>query len=481
VLERCTFDVELEGSNDRRTYWFYAINLASGLQAGDRIELFAAAIPTAGPDAVAGGTSLVASGPGHVAARAGFPLRLAWDLPALLPGKTWAGFVNVGAARDRPGQIGRIPVRLKASTSLARSARLLDPRGDSVRLRLLPGTAHERIAIDLPANSTGLSVDLANAAGVDLYVARAGDAGSGPTVLDAPPRAAAAGTALGAAANKHVEIGAAALQAGRWYVTPVNSGATDADFTLSVAATASGVAPALRDNAYFNPARGGHGVVVSRAGDQLAAIWFTYRADGAPTWYLAQATAPGPNEYVWRAPLRRSTWDGSSNQLVVVGEVLVTRTADNAFRWSWKVDGSYGSEPFMEIVAPACVDGGTRDYTGSWYDPTLPGFGFMVFSVPQVETQIAFLYDGNGDPAWLYGQVSPFGTSNIGLLQFSGFCPSCATAAVTTRPAGNLARNYASQRTGNIDFNGTFLAPLSGTWRTNAPIERISLDLSCPR
>ncbi len=483
AVERCSLDLLFEGAGDRRTFWIYAINERTGNAAGDTVALSYAAIPVSGPESVAGGTRLVAAGPGRVGARAAFRLQLGWDQPEMLPGETWAGFVDVSAIPDRPGRVGRIPVLVRASGALAQSPRLLDARGDSVAVRLLPGVAHERIVVDVPVGATELvaTVSGAGAGTVDLHVARSASPGSGPEPGAAPPRTAAAGSATGSATSKQVTLGGSALVPGRWYLTPVNTGSTEAAVVVGVTTRFAGPAASLRDNAYFNPARSGHGVLVSRAGDQLAATWFTYRADGSPTWYLAQAVAPGANDAVWRAPLRRSTWNGTRNQLAVVGEVLLTRTGANAFQWTWQVDGTWGSEPFVEAGAPACVENGTRDYTGVWFAPSTPGYGFVVFTTPQTETQATFLYDAAGNPAWLYGQVAPFGSSTFSLLQFTGFCPQCAAVAPATRVAGSLVRSYADLRSGGTRIDAGFLAPLSGGWNTDDATQRISVDLACPR
>jgi subtilisin family serine protease len=479
--ERCTFDVVLEGAADRRTYWIYAINVAPGASGSDTVNLRWSAVPVAAPAAALGGDRLFASGPGRVASRAGFDVRVGWNAPSMLPGETWTGYVELGAARALPGGLGRVPVFIDAAAALTQSAQALDPRGDTLRLRLRPGTAHERIVVDLPANATRLVAELANAANVDLYVARDPAPGAQPVPSSAPPRATAIASATGAAASKRVQVDAPALAPGRWYLTPVNTGGTEAEIVLGVSTSVAGDAPLLVDNAYFNPERSGHGVLLSRAGDQLSATWFTYRADGAPTWYLAVAPAPTPGQGVWRAPLTRSTWNGSGNAVSEVGEVILARSGPNAFRWTWQLDGSTGSEPFVATITPACVEGGTRDYSGVWFAPTRSGYGYSIFSVPATEVQTAFLYDGNGNPAWLFGQVFPFGGGSFALQQYSGFCPLCAAVAPTTRPAGSLQRSYASPDTGSIRVDANLLPPLAGAWSADDAVQRISLPVACPR
>ncbi len=477
--ERCALDVVLEGAADRRSYWIYAINLTPGGGGSDPVNLRYSAVPVAGPSAA--GDRLVASGPGRVASRAPFALRVGWNAPSMLPGETWTGYVSIGASRAAPGGLGRIPVLLDASAALAQSAQVLDPRGDTLRLRLRPGAAHERILVDLPPNVAGLTVGLANAAGVDLFVARDANPGTAPEPRAAPPRAAAAASAPGAAATKQVQLAAPALAPGRWYLTPVNTGTADAEVVLTVGTTFAGDAPALGDNAYFNPDRSGHGVLLLRAGNQLAATWFTYRDDGAPTWYIAQALAPSAGQGVWQAPLRRSTWNGSSNGLAEVGEVILTRTGPDAFRWSWQLDGRFGSEPLVAGIVPACVEDATRDYSGAWFAPARAGFGYLIFTVPSTEVHTAFLYDAAGSPIWLYGQVFPFGSGTLPLQQYSGFCPLCPAVAPGTRQVGTLQRSYVSTGGGSIRVDATLLPPLSGTWVADDTVQRLSVERTCAR
>ncbi|MCE3005115.1 MAG: hypothetical protein LW860_20825 [Xanthomonadaceae bacterium] len=481
ISERCALDVVLEGAADRRTYWIYAINASAGVGGSDSASLRYSAVPVAGPAASTSGDRLFASGPGRVPARENFAVRVGWNAPSMLPGEAWTGYLQIGASRAAPGGLGRVPVVVEAGGSLAQSAQVLDARGDALRLRLRPGTAHERIVVDLPANATGLTVDLANAAGVDLFVARDPAPGAQPEPRAAPPRASAAASATGAASSKRVQLAAPTLQPGRWYLTPVNNGAVDADIVLTVAATVGGDAPVFGDNAYFNPERSGHGVLLARGAEQLAALWYTYREDGSPVWYIAQSAVPAAGQGVWRAPLQRSTWNGSSNLLTEVGEVILTRTGPNAFRWTWQLDGRTGSEPLFAVAPPECVEGGTRDYSGLWFAPARSGYGYSVITLPATELQIPFIYDAAGNPVWLNAQVAPFGASTLPLQQYSGFCPLCAAVTPTVRSVGTLVRAFGTANNGSTRVDATLLAPLTGTWASDDAVQRLSSTPSCPR
>lgn len=421
---------------------------------------------------------IVATGPGRIAAGTPWQMRLAWNLPGVAPGDGWVGFLSTLAAPDAVAPIGLAPVFASLNPNVVRKTQVLRADNGKIALRLPPGTAHERIVVDVPANAASLVARTGGSGNVDLYVAR-GDALAPPFVPTAPPRTAAQGTSIHDGPVEEVVLNAGTLTPGRWYVTPVNAGSSVAEIELTVATTTSGTLPRTAENGYFNPARPGHGVFLSEGGNQWLAIWYTYLQDGTPTWYLAQNTRPAAGEAVWRAPLYRFTWNGASNQGTVVGDAYITRTGEDRFVWSWLVDGEWGSEPLEKVASPACVGG--VDYSGSWYEPARPGYGFSVLTFPGTEVEVTYLYDAKGNPRWLYGQDVALGTAPFALTQYRGFCPQCEYAAIVGQTAGSLARTFASTTAGTANVTANLLSPLSGNWATTAQTGKLTQQLSCPR
>jgi hypothetical protein len=135
----------------------------------------------------------------------------------------------------------------------------------------------------------------------------------------------------------------------------------------------------------------------------------------------------------------------------------------------------------VEVAPPACpqVGGAAIDYSGTWYAPTLDGYGFSVLTLASTEVEVAYLYDAQGVPRWLYGSNAPCGSGNFALTQFTGFCPACAFQAIQGRAAGTLTRGLANARGGSASVSGTFLAPLSGTWTTSHATTKLTDDLGC--
>jgi hypothetical protein len=272
------------------------------------------------------------------------------------------------------------------------------------------------------------------------------------------------------------------LSAGRWYVTPVNSGGAIADVAISATLTSAGPAPSTNDALYYDPQRSGHGVFLSSGSGQWVVVWYTYLEDGTPAWYLAQGAAPGANQLAWTAPLQRFTWDGTRTQGTEVGYATVVRTDADKMTFDWYLNGSYGSEPMQRIFGPpgcASIGGGSVDTSGLWYAPAHSGFGYNVLSFPNTELEVNYLYDAIGTPRWLLGQNG--GGTDFPLSQYSGFCPVCAFQQVQNQAAGTLLRTYVDERSGHAKVDATFKAPLPGSWHVDDATLKITRDNACCR
>ena len=478
AVERCLVEVPLAAGEDA-VVWIYARNVLASANGSDLLHLDYASLGA--PVAAGVDSNLVASGPGRVAAQAPFELRLAWNEARIAPGERWAALVGIAAARAAPAPLARIPLVLTVSQTFMPGAQVLVAGEDALDLRLAAGAAHERIVVDVPVNAQRLVVETSGSGEVDLYGAAASAAPAGPAIAAAPARAEARASSINPGAVERIELAGATLTPGRWYLTPVNAGSAMASVRLAARVTTSGALPLPADNAYYDPARSGHGVFLGQGAGQWVAYWYTYLQDGTPAWYLAQAPLPAPDAAGWRAALSRFTWNGTAAVGSVVGEVIVAPGVDGGFQWSWRLDGAWGSEPLLPIAPPACPQstGGPVDYSGAWYAPALPGYGYSVLTLPGTEVQVAYLYDGAGAPRWLLGSNSPFGSGEFRLDQYRGFCPNCAFVATTASAAGRVGRSYAAPAQGSATLEANLLAPLAGAWQATHATARLTRDLPC--
>jgi subtilisin family serine protease len=484
AVERCTFSLTIDAGGGRRTIWVFATNYDSGNQPA-AVSISYAGVVAEGAQADA--KQFSASGAGRVASRAPFDLRLAWNEPRMLPGERWLGVVGFADRRQRSNSIAQALVTLTMAADAAHAAQVLDPNGDSVTLRLNRNSAHDRIVIDVAPNAGAMELAtsaLPSTAEIDLFAIRA-SAANPPFFEPAPARATAQASSTRTGASEQISLSGATLTPGRWYIVPVNNGADVAEVVLTARVTAGTPAPTMRETGYFNPQRPGHGVFLSQAASQWLAIWYTYRQDGTPIWYIAQNEAPAANQGAWRADLLRFTWDGTQSLATAVGEVILTRAGTDRITWAWQLDGEWGREEMVPVAAASCpqTPNGVRDFSGSWFAPSLPGYGFSVLSFRDQEVQVAYLYDAQGNPRWLYGQDAVLRDAPFALTQFRGFCPQCAHAPIrpeASAAAGALTRRFDSVGSGNAVVTASFQGAVGGTWSTNHVTVRLSRDLDCP-
>lgn len=438
-------------------------------------------------------TTVVVSGPRRIARQSTIPVRVGWTLPQLKVGDVAVGFLRIGSDRNNVGVVGEIPLIIKRTATIEPRPIVLDGRGQTLALSLPAGQAHERIVIDVPPNAQSLTVSTQGSGEVDLYLARATDAPTPPSFAAAPARGLAQGTSIHAGASETATLlfsGSPGLPTGRWYVTPVNAGSTAADFTLTANMTMASASVQPADNAYRNPARSGHGVFLSKAEGVWIVTWYTYEADGKPTWYFASGAPPAATDGVWSAPLLRFGWNGAiagnGTLANTVGKAMLTFDGSGGFTYSWLLNGEYGSEPMSIIATPTCLPtGGTApSISGGWYAPDFSGWGLFLFTFPSgndvIDFNTAYVYDEQGNPRWLLASGLTRDTP-LTMQQYRGFCPSCAFAPVTSAPVGTLTRSYASNAAGTHAINVLrYLDGIAGGWVVNKSTQKLTRDLACP-
>jgi len=472
--EQCL--VEINGPAAATRYWALIQNWrASSTGAINSMRLDTALIDLAASNA--GG--LVATGPARTGRLAPFSLRLAWDDLTLQPGETRFGYLRLAAAGGA-NELGLVPVELTRTGTPSNAAKVLAP-GSTTRLRLAPGQAQDRLIVELPGNASELLLRSRGSGEVDLYLART-DSTGGPAIAAAPARTAALASARQPGANEELRLSGAALGAGRWYLTPVNSGATSADIELDLAVSFAGVRAQPRVGAYFNPERSGAGAFLYDAGPNWGFLWYTYAEDGSPVWYIGAAPRPGASQGVWNVDLSRFTWNGSSAHGTVVGNATLTLLAADAVQFAWNLDGRSGSERYVYLDGGGCArSGGTPfDINGFWFNPAQSGYGYSVFAFPGGETNGAYFYDAEGRGRWAIAAAAPFGTSQLQFDLRRGACPSCNYVEPTVTPGiGRVIRSYDDERSGRMDVDLALPAPLSGRWQVNTAVQKLSDPTGC--
>lgn len=467
-VERCEIDSVWRGSNS----YIARVLSYTGSSTGDDVELVIYnEVPATQSQLVP------SSGRGRNDADATLPLSLAWDMSAIPENAGAQGYISLRQA----GQ-----VLATARVKLTRAADGLAPivlnsKSDRVVVTLEPGQAHERIIVDVPPNQSDLVLRAeATGGAVDLYASRASGTVTPPTFAPAPPRLQQPFVSASSGNSEVIGLEGSQVSAGRYYVTPVNNGTSTATVTLTTTGFFTSTSVHPRANGYFNPGRSGHGVFLATTPQVWALAWYTFDNAGKPIWYTAQGAAAVAGDGIWTAPLYRSTWNGQRDLPQEVGKVILTFDGQGSFTYSWKLDGQYGSEPFLPIGSPQCANG-NLSVGGGWLRPDQSGWGsyFLNFA-GNFEAEAIYVYDSDGLPRWVIGDGTYASTLQKTLYQVHGFCPTCAFAPTTRQQVGTASRTLNSTTQGRFSSQFTLTDGLSGTWsQQDVSWAKLTPDLSC--
>lgn len=193
---------------------------------------------------------------------------------------------------------------------------------------------------------------------------------------------------------------------------------------------------------YFNDDEPGWGLDIQLADpDQFGAdnlifvIWFTYREDGTPIWYLAVGALDGMS---WSGNLDVFTWAVETQDFTseTVGTIALewTNASDATFSWDLDNLAAKGTVTGERAVSFAeFAEGPTHvDYSGHHFPPDLPGWGMSVLTQGDVSVGTMYFYDADGQPTWIQGidADSDF-ELDMDMRYFTGddLCPACLSGA----------------------------------------------------
>ncbi len=435
---------------------------------------------------------LVATGPGRADRLDDINVRLSWDNVSEPAGRTLYGAVGIGSSANSGIDVGVIPVVLRRVGIADPVTRALAD-GEETAFALRAGTSHEMLFIDVPPNTTGLTVNVAGANanqnnGLELELIRVPfnqAFGSAPQAAPIPGNIAPAVTDSGSNGQGPSATISNSVASGRWYVvvnnTATNPASVRVTADLNVNAPQTTPTPYDRLGGLWEPARAGEtsinqGFDFSPAGNSRAFVWYTYDQDGSATWYIANTA--NTDEAVWTADLLRFTNDGAVQQFTPVGTVSVTLlSADDAIL-GWTLFGESGSDRLKPLTR-RCPPG-RNSFLGLWYRGQ-DGLGGASVLADNTQAFIHYLYDGNGVPRWLLA-AGPFGTAQeMDLLQYTGYCASCdGSGTATSEAVGVMSFTVGNNTTGQWDLEYNFLPPATGSALRSDDVIKLTDTLACP-
>jgi hypothetical protein len=214
--------------------------------------------------------------------------------------------------------------------------------------------------------------------------------------------------------------------------TVLNDVAADQAITLS--AQQSDPPPFAIDGglsgAWFDATHNGEGFLLEILQSGLSIMyWFTYDTAGEQDWYFAAGQAEGrrilfPEVLRVSGPVFGPDFDPSSVVKTVVGSAQFTWRDCSNGQMDWFIDGQYDNQEIARLTTvnglncplpaePAPQAGNNR--SGSWYDPSHDGEGFIVEELDGgVPLVYWFSYGPEGGRRWFFG----VGEQRDGVLVF---------------------------------------------------------------
>jgi len=227
---------------------------------------------------------------------------------------------------------------------------------------------------------------------------------------------------------------------------------------------------------WYNPERSGHGADIQMTGEFLYILWYTYKDDKTPIWYLAS----GPYTENWQADLHSFTWDFNNRIATgsLVGSVNLHFNNTKSVDFSWIIDGRAGSEDFVYLDVSS--EATKKQFTGTYYDANDSGWGLTTHTQGTAQVAVIYYYDENGLPRWSLGSGLNNEISNLEMTSFTGFCPDCDYEFPTGETIGTL--NMIFEFDNKILFSSNIKYPAdNASWIiNNVNLDALSTDFFDP-
>jgi hypothetical protein len=175
---------------------------------------------------------------------------------------------------------------------------------------------------------------------------------------------------------------------------------------------------------WFDLGNPGWGLDIQRVGNLLFVVWFIYRADGTPIWYVAVGEL---TDMTWTGIIDVFSWNpGTSTATPTnVGTMTITWSDETTATVSWTLNGQPGG---ADIEFAAFAAGPTlANMSGHYFPFFTPGWGFTLLTQGDVTVMTIYFYR-NGAPIWAQGVVGTPGFNPVMVLNYffaPDLCPEC--------------------------------------------------------
>ncbi len=204
---------------------------------------------------------------------------------------------------------------------------------------------------------------------------------------------------------------------------------------------------------WFDLSSIGWGLDIQAVGDVIFAVWFTYLADGSPTWYIivGELEAKG-NGMTLNGNIDSFKWDrfgvpGNQATATTVGTMTIEWSDKDNAAVSWTLNGNDNSANIS--YAPFAPGIAFSNLTGHYFPFFAPGWGFTLLTQGDVTVLTMYWYK-DGQPVWAQAvSLTPGFNMIMALAYFTGLglCPECLNKqnekGFTTEPLTDVDIFYA--------------------------------------
>jgi len=179
---------------------------------------------------------------------------------------------------------------------------------------------------------------------------------------------------------------------------------------------------------WFDPTHNGEGFVVEVVSEELAVVyWFTYDVEGKQRWFIGLADVSGDELKVSELLMPIGAqfgpdFDPADVEQHAVGSLALSFMSDSATA-QYTVDAVAGSQNLIRLAVPrsvAAVPGLADCVTGSWFDPSHDGEGYIVHLLDEERAVIMwFSYTPDGQQAWFISDPATIEGDGITASMFS--------------------------------------------------------------
>lgn len=194
------------------------------------------------------------------------------------------------------------------------------------------------------------------------------------------------------------------------------------DVSLSTAAGTSASSSNYSD-IWWNPLESGWGLTIADHQTQLFAVWYTYRQDGSPTWFVIPGGTFTPDRrffagdiYQTTGPSYTGAFDTSQVRATKVGTASIDFAppglAAGSALFTYSVGSVSGSKQIQRQPFGDAPSAWGTDLTDLYWDPAESGWGLSVSQHGNNAFAVWFTYDTSGLPLFVVMPGATFSDAN---------------------------------------------------------------------